>query len=203
MKKNLINFLTPVLLGLLIFASNFLNTRLFHFGESNFAVWFVLSVLCFATGWFINKNFGWHAGGKVVFAVIISVSFLSILLVSFFREYFAANELLVENLILYTLRNVVLGAMAYFGMAVVEVLRLQKEYTVSLEKIKIFEEGLRDAKKEAELEIKDAKIQAQNIVVNAELEAKDIILKKERIIGELKEFIQAEKELIKKYEELK
>jgi hypothetical protein len=203
MKKNLIAFLTPVLLGILIFASNFLNTRLFHFGENNFAVWFVLSVLCFATGWFLIKNFGWQTGGKVVFAVIVSVSVLSIILITFFREYFAANELLVENLILYTLRNVVLGSMAYFGMAVVEVMRLQKDLLVNQEKLRIYEEGLRDAKKESELEIKDAKIQAQNIIVNAELEAKDIILKKERIIGELKEFIQAEKELIKKYEQLK
>jgi hypothetical protein len=203
MKKKLIAFLTPVLLGILIFASNFLNTSLFNFGDNNFAVWFVLSVLCFATGWFMNKNFGWQTGGKIVFAVIVPVTVLSMLLITFFREYFAANELLVENLILYTLRNVVLGSMAYFGMAIVEILRLQKDLLVNQEKIKIFEEGLRDAKKESELEIKDAKIQAQNIIVNAELEAKDIILKKERLISELKEFIQAEKELIKNYESLK
>jgi hypothetical protein len=201
--RKILTYLTPVLLGILIFASNFLNTRLFLFGDNNFAVWFVLSVLCFATGWFINKSFGWHTGGKVVFSVIVSVSVLSIILISFFREYFAANELLVENLILYTLRNVVLGSMAYFGMAIVELMRLQQELLVTQEKLKIYEDGLRDAKKESELELKDAKIQAQNIVVNAELEAKDIILKKERMLGELKEFIQAEKELIRKYEELK
>jgi hypothetical protein len=47
------------------------------------------------------------------------------------------------------------------------------------------------------------KFRRRILVVNAELEAKDIILKKERMLGELKEFIQAEKELIKKYEELK
>lgn len=203
MKKNLITFFTPLLLGILIFASNFLNTRLFHFGDNNFAVWFVLSVLCFATGYYINKTLGWHLGGKVVFAVIISVTILSMAFITFFREYFAANEMLTENLILYTLRNITLGCMAFFGMAVVEVLWLQKELLVNQEKLKIYEEGLRDAKKESELEIKDAKIQAQNILANAEIEAKDVILKKERILGELKEFIQAEKELIKKYEELK
>jgi hypothetical protein len=203
MKKNLLTFMMPVLLGILIFTSNFLDTRLFQFGENNFAVWFVLSVLCFATGWYINKSFGWHFGGKTVFAVIIAVSFLSIVLITFFRDYFAANEMLAENLVLYTLRNITLGTMAFFGMAIVEVMRLQKDLLVNQEKLKIFEEGLRDVKKESELELKDAKIQAQNIVVNAELEAKDIILKKERIIGELKEFILAEKELIKKYEDLK
>jgi hypothetical protein len=203
MNKSLLSYLTPVLLGILIFASNFLNTKLFQFGENNFAVWFVLSVLCFATGWYMNKSFGWHSGGKTVFAVIVSVTVISMMLITFFREYFAANELLAENLVLYTLRNIMLGCMAFFGMAIVEVLRLQKDLLVNQEKIKIFEDGLRDAKKESELEIKDAKIKAQEIVVNAELEAKDIILKKERILGELKEFIQAEKELIKKYEELK
>jgi hypothetical protein len=72
--RKILTYLTPVLLGILIFASNFLNTRLFLFGDNNFAVWFVLSVLCFATGWFMNKSFGWHTGGKVVFSVIVSVS---------------------------------------------------------------------------------------------------------------------------------
>jgi hypothetical protein len=201
MKK--ISYLTAVLLGILIFASNFLNTRLFHFGENNFAVWFVLSVLCFATGWYMDKSFGWHLGGKVVFSVIVSVTFMSIVLITFFRGYFAANEMLAENLVLYTLRNITLGCMAFFGMAVVEVMKLQKELLVNQEKLKIFEEGLRDAKRESELEIKDAKIKAQEMISLAQLEAKDIILKKERMIGELKEFIQAEKELIKKYEELK
>jgi hypothetical protein len=39
------------------------------------------------------------------------------------------------------------------------------------------------------------------IINDAEAEAKNITLKKERIESELKEFIQAEKELIKKYED--
>lgn len=203
MKKNLITFLTPVLLGILIFASNFLNTRLFQFGESNFTVWFIMSVLCFATGWYINKSLGWHLGGKVVFAVIISVTILSLAFITFFSEYFGASAMLTENLVMFTLRNITLGCMAFFGMSIVELLRLQKDLLVNQEKLKIYEEGLRDAKRESELDIKDAKITAQGIVANAELEAKDVLLKKERIIGELKGFIQAEKELIKKYEELK
>jgi len=203
MNKNLFIYLTPVLLGILIFTSNFLNTRLFHFGENNFAVWFVLSVLCFATGWYINKSLGWHRGGKVVFAVIIAVTFISMVLITFFKEYFGTSELLAENLVLYSLRNIMLGAMAFFGMSVAELLRLQRDLLVNQEKLKIFEEGLRDAKKESELEIKDAKIKAQGLVVSAELEAKDILLRKERLIDELKEFIQAEKELIKKYEDIR
>jgi signal transduction histidine kinase len=199
--KTLYNYLTPVLLGVLMFASNFLNTQIFNFAEHNFAVWFVLSVLCFACGWYINKTFGWHFGGKVVFATIVSATAISIILISFFRDYFAANQLLTENLILYSLRNVTLGAMAFFGMALVEVLSMQKHYAVTNEKMKLYDEMLKDAKREAELEIREARINTKKIINDAEAEAKNITLKKERIESELKEFIQAEKELIKKYED--
>ena len=58
------------------------------------------------------------------------------------------------------------------------------------------------AKKEAELTLKDAKVTAQKLIMDSELAAKNTILKKERIESELKEFIQTERELIKKYEEL-
>ena len=201
-KKSLHYYLTPGLLGVLMFASNFLNTNLFKFGDNNFAVWFVLSVLCFACGWFINKTLGWRLGGKVVFAMIIAVTILSVLMISFFRDYFSANELLTENLILYSLRDIMLGAMAFFGMAVVEILTTQKESLVIKEKLKTYEDLVRDAKKEAELEIKEAKINAKKIINDAELTAKNIILKKERIERDLKEFIHAEKELIKRYEEI-
>jgi vacuolar-type H+-ATPase subunit H len=201
-KKSLHYYLTPGLLGVLMFASNFLNTSLFRFGDNNFAVWFVLSLLCFACGWFINKTLGWKYGGKIVFAMIIAVTIVSVLMISFFRDYFSANELLTENLILYSLRDITLGAMAFFGMAVVEILSTQKESMVIKEKLKTYEDLVRDAKKEAELEIKEAKITAQKIINDAEATAKNTFLKKERIERELKEFIHAEKELIKRYEEI-
>ena len=43
---------------------------------------------------------------------------------------------------------------------------------------------------------------SEKIIFDAEANAKNTLLKKERIESELKEFIQAEKELIKRYEEL-
>ncbi len=200
--RKLHHYLVPVLLGVLMFASNFLNTNLFRFGENSFAVWFVLSLLCFACGWFINKTLGWHFGGKAVFATIIAATIISVLMISYFRDYFAATELLTENLILYSLRNITLGAMGFFGMAVVEIFTFQKELLVMKEKLKVYENFSPDMKRESELEIKEAKLNAQKIINDAELNAKNTFLKKERIEKELKEFIQAEKELIKKYENI-
>jgi len=199
-KKKLYNYVFPLLLGALMFASNFMNTELFNFGDNNFAVWFVLSVLCFAVGWYINKSIGWKIGGKIVFSIIIAATFVSILIITFFREYFSANELVTENIILYSLRNITLGAMALFGMAVAEVIMLERNLLVFQEKQRIYEETLLEAKKEAELTVKEAKIDAKRIINDAEITARDITLKKNRIENELKDFIQAEKELIKKYE---
>ncbi len=193
---------TPVLLGVLMFSSNFMNTNLFKFGDNNFAVWFILSVFCFACGWFIDRTLNWVTGGKVVFATILASTLISVVVITFFREYFIASEVMTENLILYSLRNITLGAMGFFGMSVSEIIHLEKDYAADREKLKMYEESARDSKKEAELEIKEAKIKAQKIINDAEAVAKNIALKKERIENELKEFIETEKELIKKYEDL-
>lgn len=199
-KDRFVRYVVPALLAVLMFSSNFLNKKLFGFDDQNFAVWFVLSVLCFACGWYINQSLGWHIGGRVVFAIIIAATFISIVMITFFQEYFDANELITENLLLYSLRNIMLGAMAFFGMAVAEVLMLQKELIVFQEKQKIIEETGKDLKKEAELELREAKIKAQKILNDAESEAKEVTMKKDRIEKELKEFIRTEKEFIKKYE---
>ena len=203
MKKIFASYSVPFLLGLLIFASNFLNTSLFNFGDRNFAVWFVLSILSFACGWYINRSLGWQLGGKVVFAVIVAVTLISIAIIIFFNEYFGTFELLTENLILFSLRNITLGAMGIFGMAIQEIVSGEKEALILREKVKVLEATAADSKKEAELLLKEASLKAEKIINDSEAKSKNIILKKERIEQELKEFIQTERELLKRYEELK
>uniref|UniRef100_A0A832DNJ3 Uncharacterized protein n=1 Tax=Ignavibacterium album TaxID=591197 RepID=A0A832DNJ3_9BACT len=202
LKTILKNYFAALMIAVFIYTSNFLNTDLFNFGEFNFVVWFVLSIFCFASGWFINRQIGWHKGGKVLFAIIVAITILSLITVTFFSEYFGTNQLITENLILFSLRNITLGAMGFFGMAVQEVLSGEREAVILREKLKIYEDNIIDAKKEAELTLKEADIKAKEILSDAEAQAKNIILKKERIERELKEFIQAEKELIKKYKDL-
>jgi hypothetical protein len=201
-KRILVNYGAAVLLAAFLFISNFLNTNLFDFGQLNFAVWFVLSIFSFSCGWFINRVLGWQHGGKIVFAIIIAITIVSLFVIIFFNEYFAAAELLTENIILYSLRNIMLGAMGFFGMALQEVLGSERESVILKEKIKVYEQTMLDAKREAELTLREAKVAAQKLVNDAELHAKNTILKKERIEKELKEFIHTERELIKKYEEL-
>lgn len=203
MKKFISNYSVPFILGLLIFSSDFLNTSIFHFGDMNFAAWFVLSVLCFACGWYINRSLGWQVGGKVIFSVIVAVTLISILIIIFFNEYFGTFELLTENLILYSLRNITLGAMGIFGMAIQEILSGEKEAAILREKIKVLEVTTDDSKRDADLLMKEAELKAAEIVFEAQAKAKNIFLKKERIEQELKEFIQTERELIKRYEDLK
>jgi hypothetical protein len=200
--KNTYKFFTPVLLGVLMFSSNFLNTNIFKFGDNNFSVWFILSLLCFACGWFIDRTLNWIQGGKVVFATVVAATLISVVVVTFFKEYFTSGDMMTENLILYTLRNITLGAMGFFGMAIGEILHIEKDYAIIKQKLEMYEESIVDSRKEAELEIKAAKIKAQKIISEAESAAKNTMLKKERVENELKEFIETEKELIKKYEEL-
>ena len=196
-KRVLVNYGAAILLAVFLFFSNFLNTNLFDFGQLNFAVWFVLSIFSFSSGWFINRILGWQRGGKIVFAIIIAITIVSLFIIIFFNEYFSASQLITENIILYSLRNIMLGAMGFFGMALQEVLGSERESVILKEKIKVYEQTMLDAKREAELTLREAKVAAQKLVNDAELHAKNTILKKERIEKELKEFIHTERELLK------
>jgi len=123
------------------------------------------------------------------------------LMITFFAGYFGAAEILTENLVLYSLRNIMLGAMAFFGMSIQEVIGTRRDTEILTRKVELYEKESEVVKKEAELIIKEARLGAEKIINDAEAKAKNVLLQKERIEKELKEFIQTEKELIKRYEE--
>jgi len=190
---------TAGILALLILASSFLNTDLFKAGFQNFSVWFVLSMFSFACGWLINKTLGYNHGGKIVFAVVVASSIVSIVMISYFNDFFGFSYLLVESMILYILRNITLGAMAFFGMALSEVIILQKEIArkpKENDSQKIAETGQR----EVQLVIDEAKFKADKMIYEAQQRIDDLIERKSQIERRLKEFIATERELIKNYE---
>lgn len=196
--------LSAAFLPALVFLSNFIDGNIFAFGDAaNFAAWFTLSFLCFLCGYFLHKKYGWQQGSKQLFGAVIASLILSLAVVLLFKEYFRATGATGSNLLLFALRNLTLGAMGYFGLAYAEVLSLQHDVVLSKEKLRLIEETIKDAKNEASLTVRDAQIKANKIINEAELSAKNILLTKERVEKELREFIQIEKELIKKYEEVK
>ena len=199
-EKKSIYYLTPGLLTVIIFASNFLSTDIFRAGYQNFSVWFVLSLFSFACGWLINKTLGYNHGGKVVFAVIVASAFISVLMVSIFSEYFGLSALLVENMILYLLRNITLGSMAFFGMALCEVIILQKTQIQNKVKNDDGSRELANAQKEAQVIVEEAKLKAEKLLYHTQQKVDSVLEKKNLIERRLKEFIAAERELIKKYE---
>ncbi|MFA3783016.1 hypothetical protein ABRY23_08140 [Melioribacteraceae bacterium 4301-Me] len=200
MKRKNIYYLTPALLAIIVFASNFLSTDLFKAGYQNFSVWFVLSIFSFACGWLINKTLGYVHGGKVVFAVIVASAFISVLLISFFNEYFGVNNLIVENMILYILRNITLGAMAFFGMAICEVIHYRHGFANAQNKNEEYEKTIELAQKEAKIILEDAKLKAEKILYEAQKNLQSIIDAKNEMESRIKELIAAEKDLINKYE---
>ena len=198
MSKSKKYYLAPLLLGLLIFISNFLNTELFGAEIVNFAVWFILSLFIFAIGWLTNNTLGWVHGGKIVFAVIVALAFISVLLVSFFSDYFLTENLLFENIFLYSVRNIFLGSMAFFGMAMCELINNQKE----LDNLRNQDSDklIAEAEKRAELILKEASLHAEKIIFDANKKASNIIEQKNILERKLQEFIDIEKEVIKKYD---
>ncbi|MCB0730414.1 MAG: hypothetical protein KDC88_05210 [Ignavibacteriae bacterium] len=191
-------YLAPLLLSGLIFISNFLNTTLFGQEIINFAVWFILSLFIFAIGWITNNTLGWVHGGKIVFSVIVAMAVISAMLVSFFSDYFLTENLLFENIILFTLRNIFLGSMAFFGMSVSELVNSQR--SIENYKNQDNEKLIKEASKKAELMLKEAKLESDKIIFEATKKASAIIEQKNRLERKIKEFIDVEKEIIKKYE---
>ena len=200
MEKKPVYYSTAALLTVIIFASDFLSTDLFKAGYQNFSVWFVLSVFSFACGWLMNKTLGYNHGGKVVFSVIVASTFVSVIMISLFSGYFGLSDLLVENLILYVLRNITLGSMAFFGMALSEVIILQRENTPAKLKEDDSKRILQNAQKEANLIIEDAKLKSEKMIYQVQQNVNEMVERKNQIERRLKEFIAAERELIKKYE---
>ncbi len=201
MEKKFLYYLTAVLLALLIFASDFLSTNLFTMGVQNFAVWFVLSIFCFACGWLIDKTLGWALGGRIVFSVVVAVVFITIFMVSLFSNYFGIENLLTENLILYSLRNIMLGVMAFFGMSVAELLKLQKQISLDDKKESMIQAREADAKKRAQHVMDEARLAAKQLTFEAQKELASLKQKKQQIESQLKELIVVEKEIIKKYDD--
>ncbi len=198
-KTKFIYYLTPALLTVLIFFSNFIKADLFEVGVQSYAVWFIISLFAFATGWLMNRTLGYSYGGKVVFAVIIASVAIGIFMVSFFTEYFGFTELTTENIILYSLRIISVGSMAFFGMAVNEVILLQHNL-LQCESSKKNVAAPIEQNSHSNILLEEAKLKAEKMIYEAEKKHNDILSKKEKLETRLKELITAERELIKKYE---
>ncbi len=122
-------------------------------------------------------------------------------MIGIFSNYFGVNNLVTENLILYTLRNIVLGSMALFGMAVSEVAHLRLGF-IEMEDEEVIEkeEKSYDAGDQADLILKEARLEAEKIVFDAQKKFEGITQQKKHVETQLKEFIQVERDIIHKYE---
>lgn len=201
MEKKKIYYLLPILIAIFLFASNFLSTAIFDNSTHGFTVWFVLSILTFACGWLIDRTLGWNYGGKLIFSVIVASVIISVFMIGIFSNYFGVNNLITENLILYSLRNIVLGSMALFGMAVSEVAHLRLGFIESEdESEQEYEDRKMDIGDQADLILKDARLKADQIIFDAQKKAEEITQRRRQIETQLKEFIQVERDLIHKYE---
>lgn len=197
------NYFLPGLMALIMFGSNFLNTNLFSNNDvQNFSVWFLISLFIFVIGWLILKNFNWSLGGKIIFTVSVGMVIISLIVVVLFRDYFDVNNPVVENLILYSLRNIMLGAMGLFGLTVAEVIRIQKEHLEIEKNLDIKKNQMtNENEKMIALLIDEAKLKAEKLVFDAEKRVMELKDKSSQIESKLKELILMEKDLIRKYEE--
>ena len=199
-KRKPIYYLVPGLLAFFMFGSNFLSTNLFKDNVYSFSVWFVMSLFAFSCGWLINKVLGWKHGGKIVFAVIVATVFISVVMVSLFNDYFGISQLLTENMILYSLRNIMLGAMGFFGMTFAQLLHIQHENSALDSKNRQVENANDVNRRSADLTIKEAQMNAEKILFDAKMKAGEYENRLRTFETRLKELVQMERELLKSYE---
>ncbi len=199
-KRSIVSYFTPGLLAVIMFAMIFLNQPVFDAEMKSFAVWFVLSAFAFGCGWIINHSLGWNYGSKIIFAIIVANSIISFIFVTFFSEFFGYDGSVVENFLLYALKNVILGSTGIFGMTVSETIALHKEISCIRSKETDEREGRTGVRKEAEIIIEEAKLKSEKMIFETEKKLSDLKSEKNRIETQLKELIKIEKEVLKKYE---
>jgi len=198
-KVNPIYYFYPVLISFIIFLSDFLNTRMFETILQTFSAWFIFSVLVFALGWIIDKSFGWIVGGKVVFVSIIISIIFSFIFISLFNQYLEMPSPLLEDIILFILRNITLGAMGYFGMAIAEITSNEAIIKAQGEIEKSTDLMIENAKKEAELIITEAKQKINAEKIAAQEDINELVRSELELKKRLNELISFEKEILKKY----
>ncbi len=199
-KANLKNYSGACVLALILFGSLFIGTSIFNAGYEQYSVWLLLAVFSFADGWFINKTIGWNKGGKIIFSVIIAAVLVSLFVVSLFRNYFAIDHLLSEDLFIFAIRIISIGVFGYFGLSVAEIFHLQQAQA-ECERLKNeFEEAFNRTEKEIELTLKEAKLKSEKMIFDAEKKVNELSIEKNRIQKQLHDLIQIEKELINKFE---
>ncbi len=169
----------------------------------NFAVWFILSIFAFSLGWIITNTLDWNFGGKVVFSVIIVTSFITMFFITIFNDYFNLNGVLTENILLYVLRNIFIGLMGVFGMAVSKLIELQRVAEVCSAVNERKESIIKMAEEKADLIISKAKLEAEKITHDAGKEVSELKDVKSKLETTLKEFIELEKELLRNYSDEK
>ncbi len=173
-----------------------LSANVFVNSEYTFAVWFLLMLATFSLGWLMYSGFGWGNGSKIVLgSIAISIVF-SLIVVAGFTSYLDTHNSLIGNLVLYTLRTVVLGFSGLFGLLFAENTKHRTE--VGCGKNDIPEEI--DESQKAEYYIKEAKLQAEKIIFNAEKDVQELNGRKAQIEIQLRELIHTEREVIRKYE---
>lgn len=90
--------------------------------------------------------------------------------------------------------------MAFFGMTVAELLKLQKQILIYERKSGITEIREEDAKKRAKFMLDEAKLEAQKTTFEAQRELASLTESKRHVENQLRELIEVEKELIKRYD---
>lgn len=193
---------TLFFLVIIILSTLFLDKNYLGLGDLNFLAWFSINLFSFICGWVLNKLTNWKTAGRLAFLAIALSLLLGLGVTFYFKEFFEIQRLLIENVVVIGFQIVFVGLIAFFGISSSEVFKLQKELLEATIKKESYEKLIADAKKEASLEIREAKLKAEQIIRDAEWREKLAKEKKETIERQIREFIEIEKQLISKYEEM-
>jgi signal transduction histidine kinase len=196
--KNIL-FIYPISLAFLLLLSNLLSANIFVNSDFTFLVWFVLMLVAFFIGWFINSSFKWLLGIKVVFISIISAILLSFVIILFFGNSFSINNSLIGNIVLFSIRIFVLGSISIFGISISENFN-NRQQNDNLDKPD--ENSPTNNVENADLLIREAKLKAEKLLFDAEKEYNAIKERKMQIEIQLRELIHTEREVIRNYENI-
>lgn len=186
---------------LIIFISNFAETKFLIFTAEGFGYWFVIFLFSTCLGFIVSYLFRLKRSLWIAIISFLSISSISSLITLITPSLFNLEKSGLESIVKQNLKILLSSVFGVFGILIWQSTYLAKELVRSEEKVKFYEKNVLDAKREAEILKKEAEVKANEIIFEAKKKVQQLEKLKRDLELKLREFLQIELSVLDKHEE--
>lgn len=187
--------------GLIIFMSNFAETKFLIFSAEGFGYWLVLFLFSTCLGFIVSYLFGLKRSLWIATIVFLTISVVSTLITIITPSLFNLERSGLENIVKQNIKVLLSSIFGVFGILIWQSTYLAKELVRVEEKVRFYEKNVLDAKREAEILKKEAEVKANEMILEAKKKVQQLEKFKRDLELKIREFLQIELSVLDKHEE--